>query len=191
MSENSERLDLQLTSANLDSELNESTSSKSNQGDTTDNTNLDSSHPVMNTRSIAATPALVTTNTSRTSVSTNAGLSTGRAFSRPLTSIMERQRSPDVLLKKWIKNQKITAKNPEESIPLSVSEYFLDENFWPNIQDNQIRLLHVGDTDDLNRIFGLENTTDVNKEQIRERQSRETEPKLLANVKRRPATSVG
>lgn len=54
-----------------------------------------------------------------------------------------------------------------------------------------MRLLHVGDTDDLNRIFGLENTTDVNKEQIRERQNRDIEPKHIANVKRRPATSIG
>lgn len=129
MSDNSERLDLQLNSANLDSELNESSSSKSNQGDTTDTVNLDSSHPATNLRSVAATPALVTASTSRTSVSTNAGLSTARAFSRRLTSIMERQRSPDVLLKKWIKNQKITAKNPEETVPLSVRHYFPDEKF--------------------------------------------------------------
>ena len=134
MSETSERLDLQLTSANLDSELNESSSSKSNQDDTTDNTNLDSSHPATNTRSVAATPALVTTNSSRTSVSTNAGLPTGRALERRLTSIMERQRSPDVLLKKWIKNQKITAKNPEESVPLSVSEYFHEDKLRENLR---------------------------------------------------------
>lgn len=49
----------------------------------------------------------------------------------------------------------------------------------------------MGDTDDLNRIFGLENATDTNKEQIRERQNREMEQKPVANVKRRPATSVG
>ena len=49
----------------------------------------------------------------------------------------------------------------------------------------------MGDNDDLKRIFGLENTTDVNKEQIRERQTRETERKPMTNVKRRPTTSVG
>lgn len=133
MSETSERLDLQLTSVNLDSELNESSSSKSNHGDATESINLDSSHPATNTRSVAATPALVTTNTSRTSVSTNAGLSTGRAFPRRLTSIMERQRSPDALLKKWIKNQKITAKNPEESVPLSVSDYSFEKTLRFNL----------------------------------------------------------
>jgi hypothetical protein len=49
----------------------------------------------------------------------------------------------------------------------------------------------VGDNDDLKRIFGLENTTDNNKEQIRERQNRDIERKLVTNIKRRPATSVG
>lgn len=59
------------------------------------------------------------------------------------------------------------------------------------MQETQIRLLHVGDNDDLNRIFGLENATEVNKEQIRERQNREIERKVVKNVKRRPTTSVG
>jgi hypothetical protein len=49
----------------------------------------------------------------------------------------------------------------------------------------------VGDNDDLKRIFGLENATDNNKEQVKERQTRELERKLVTNVKRRPMTSVG
>ncbi len=49
----------------------------------------------------------------------------------------------------------------------------------------------MGDNDDLQRIFGLENATDINREQIRERQTRNVEQKLVANVKRRPTTSVG
>ena len=48
----------------------------------------------------------------------------------------------------------------------------------------------MGDNDDLTRIFGLENTTDLNRDQIRDRQKREIERKLVTNVKRRPATSV-
>jgi hypothetical protein len=49
----------------------------------------------------------------------------------------------------------------------------------------------VGDNDDLKRIFGLENATDVNKEQVRERQTRDIERKLVTNIKRRPTTSIG
>jgi hypothetical protein len=49
----------------------------------------------------------------------------------------------------------------------------------------------VGDTSDLNRIFGLENATSTNKEQVRVRETREIERKLVTNVKQRPATSVG
>ena len=43
----------------------------------------------------------------------------------------------------------------------------------------------------MKRIFGLENVTEVNKEQVRVRESRDTHKKLVANVKRRPMTSVG
>ncbi len=49
----------------------------------------------------------------------------------------------------------------------------------------------MGDNSDLQRIFGLENATDINKQQIRQRQTREIERKLVTNVKRRPTTSVG
>jgi hypothetical protein len=99
-------------------------SSKSNHGDTTDNPNLDINHQIINIRSTAATPAILTTNTSRTSVSTNHGQSTGRGISGRLTSIMERKRSPDILLKKWIKNQKIRTINPDEPSPLTVRLIF-------------------------------------------------------------------
>lgn len=51
--------------------------------------------------------------------------------------------------------------------------------------------MHVGDNDDLMRIFGLENATDGNKEQIRKRETRDVERKLVANVKRRPTTTAG
>lgn len=122
MSDASERLDLQFNSTNIDSELNESTSSKSNQGDTTDATNPDSSHPTTNPRPATAAPALLAANTSRTSTSTNAGQSTGRGISGRLTSIMEHRRSPDMLLKKWIKNQVMKADAPGEALPLSVSQ---------------------------------------------------------------------
>jgi len=64
-------------------------------------------------------------------------------------------------------------------------------NFVNIFQEAQIRLLHVGDSEDLQKIFGLENTTDTTKEHARERQTRETDRKLVANVKRRPTTSVG
>jgi hypothetical protein len=123
-----------LIPTNIDSELNESLSSKSNQGDTTDTTNQDSSQPAANIRSAAATPAILATNTSRTSVSTNAGQSTGRAISGRLSSIMERRHSPDILLKKWIKSQKIRAHNPDEPLPLSVSEYFKENNIRRNFR---------------------------------------------------------
>jgi hypothetical protein len=49
----------------------------------------------------------------------------------------------------------------------------------------------VGDNDDLKRIFGLENTTEINREKAKERENREMERKLIANVKRRPTTSIG
>jgi hypothetical protein len=111
---------LQFNSTNIDSDFNESSSSKSNQGDTTDNTNVDSSNQATNLRSTAATPA-IQPNTSRTSLSTNMGQSTGRDLSGRLTSIMERRRSPDVLLKKWIKNQKIKVNDPDEPSSLTVS----------------------------------------------------------------------
>jgi hypothetical protein len=124
LSDASERLDLQqLNSTNIDSDFNESSSSKSNQADTTaDNTNLDNSHQTTNVRSGVVTPGgMVTTNTSRTSMSTNVGQSTVRGISGRLTSIMEQRNSPEILLKKWIKNQKIRPPNPDEPLPLSVS----------------------------------------------------------------------
>ncbi len=49
----------------------------------------------------------------------------------------------------------------------------------------------MGDNDDLKRIFGLENTTEINREKAKERENREMERKLIANVKRRPTTSIG
>jgi hypothetical protein len=124
LSDASERLDLQFNSANIDSDLNESISSKSNQGDTTDNTNTDHSHQTTNIRSTAINPAMLPANTSRTSMSSNLGQSTGRALSGRLTSIMQRRRSPDMLLKKWIKDQKIKPSHPNEPLPLSVSSFF-------------------------------------------------------------------
>lgn len=51
--------------------------------------------------------------------------------------------------------------------------------------------MHAGDKGDLDRIFGLENATSTNKEEVRIRQTREIERNLVANVKRRPATSDG
>ncbi|CAF2706077.1 unnamed protein product [Rotaria sp. Silwood2] len=177
LSDASERLDLQLNSTNIDSDLNESSSSRSNQGDSTDNINLDSSHQTTNVRcSTGVIPALFITNTSRTSTSTNFAQSTGRATLGRLASIVERRRSPDALLKRWVKSQKIEVKNSEEPLPLN---------------EAQIRLLRVGDNDDLKRIFGLENTTDVNKEQEKVRRTRETDHKLVTNVKRRSTTSAG
>ncbi|CAF1205654.1 unnamed protein product [Rotaria sordida] len=177
LSDASERLDLQLNSTNIDSDLNESSSSsRSKQGDSTEHINLDSSHQTTNIRSLGVTPAILITNTSRTSTSTNFGQSTGRATIGRLTSIMERRRSPDALLKRWVKNQKMIVKDSDEPLPLN---------------EAQIRLLRVGDNDDLKRIFGLENATDVNKEQVKVRRTREIEQKLVANIKRRSATSVG
>ncbi|CAF1271412.1 unnamed protein product [Rotaria sp. Silwood1] len=176
LSDASERLDLQLNSTNIDSDLNESSSSRSNQGDSTDNMNLDSSHQITNVRSTGVTPAIFITNTSRTSTSTNFAQSTGRATLGHLSSIIERRRSPDVLLKRWMRNQKIVVKNSEEPLPLN---------------EAQLRLLRVGDNDDLKHIFGLENTTDVNKEQVQVRRTREIDHKLVTNIKRRSTTSVG
>lgn len=48
----------------------------------------------------------------------------------------------------------------------------------------------MGDNDDLKRMFGLENATDVNKEHAKQRRTREIEHKLVTNIKRRPMTSV-
>lgn len=119
--ESSERLDLQLNTMNIDSDLNESESSKSNQGDTIDNTNADSSVPTTNVRSSAATPAILMTVTSRTSTSTNIGQASSRAVLHHLASIVERRRSPDLLLKRWKKGQKLIGKKLDEAFPLSVS----------------------------------------------------------------------
>lgn len=44
-----------------------------------------------------------------------------RAMLGHLTSISERKRSPDILLKRWLKNQKLIAKKSDENAPLSVS----------------------------------------------------------------------
>lgn len=49
----------------------------------------------------------------------------------------------------------------------------------------------MGDPNDLNRIFGLENATSTNKDTVRERQTREIERKLVTNIKRRATTSDG
>ncbi|CAF3079300.1 unnamed protein product [Rotaria socialis] len=176
LSDTSERLDIPLNSANMDSDFNESSSSRSNPGDAVDSANFESSHQTINIRSTAATPAIFLTNTSRTSTSTNFGQSTGRGMRGRLTSIHERKRSPDILLKRWLKNQKLIVKKSEEALPLTAA---------------QIRLLRVGDNDDLKKIFGLENATDINKEQVKVHRTRETEQKLVANVKRRPTTCVG
>ncbi len=110
-----------MNSTNIDSDLNESISSKSNPGEITENTNLDISHQTTNTRSTPATPAVLNTNTSRTSISTNVGQSSTQPMSGRLSLIIEQRRSPDLLLKKWIKNQKIITIKPDESSSLTVS----------------------------------------------------------------------
>jgi hypothetical protein len=121
LSDASERLDLHFNSANIDSDLNESSSSKSNQGDPTENINLDSSHQTVNIRPTAATTAIPTTNRSRSSATSNPGQLSGRGVSGRMTSIMERRRSPDMLLKRWIKNQNKSAIKSDGPVPLSVS----------------------------------------------------------------------
>ena len=74
------------------------------------------------TRSIAATLAVNTANTSRAaSVSTQQGQLSGRALTGRLTAIMERRRSPDALLKKWMKSRQIKLDDSNEPIPLKVS----------------------------------------------------------------------
>ncbi len=68
-----------------------------------------------------------TTNTSRTSLSSNFSQPIGHRVSARLTAIMERQqrrRSPDVLLKKWIERQTIT-KNNSDQPPLAVRLYLI------------------------------------------------------------------
>lgn len=121
-SDASERFDLHLSSINnTETDPNESMSSKENQGDATDLSNLDSGHAMTNTRSTTLTPAVPTTNTSRTSVTTYPGQTSGRGLSGRLSSIMERRRSPDGLLKKWIKSQKLTTEDSDEPLPLTVS----------------------------------------------------------------------
>ena len=118
-----ERFDLTLSSTMTnDPDLNDSISSKSNPGDSIDVSNLDTSHPTATVRSTVATPAVLTNNnTSGTSTTSYPGQSTARALSGRLTSIMERRSSPDALLKKWIKAQKLTTNNPEEPLPLTVN----------------------------------------------------------------------
>jgi len=129
ISDVSERFDLQLNSTNIESDLNESSSSKSNQGDTTETTNFDSSQLTTNVRSVTATPAVLS-NTSRTSMSSHAGQSTMRGKSGRLTSIMEQRRCPDILLRKWLKNQKIKMSDPDETLPLSVKMWKLNLYYW-------------------------------------------------------------
>ena len=120
LSDRSEQLDLQLNSMNMDSDVNESMSSRSNQGETTENTNLDTNHQITSLRSTSATPAILAANTSRTSISTNIGPSAGPAISGRLTSIMERRRSPDILLKQWMKNKKLLSQKSNDPLPLTV-----------------------------------------------------------------------
>ena len=60
-----------------------------------------------------------------------------------------------------------------------------------SLQEAQVRLLRVGDNEDLKRIFGLENITEGNKEHVRVHESRDTAKKVVPNIKRRPMTSVG
>jgi len=117
-----ERLDLTINSINIDSDLNESISSKSIQEDTTDNTSLDTYQQPINPPFTTAISIDPTTNTSRTSLSSNFSQQIGHRVSARLKSIMERQqrrRSPDVLLKKWIERQRITTNNSDQ--PLTVS----------------------------------------------------------------------
>ena len=54
-----------------------------------------------------------------------------------------------------------------------------------------MRLLRVGDNEDLKRIFGLENAADTNKGQLRRRHTRDRERRLVTAIRARPATSIG
>ena len=117
-------MDLQLSTAtnNETTDLSESVSSKSNAGDETETANAENTHGTTTVRSSIVTPAVQTTNnTSRMSVSSFQSQLTGRPPSVPPAILAERRRSPDGLLKKWIKNQKITIKDSTEPIPLTVS----------------------------------------------------------------------
>lgn len=120
-------MDLQLSSTinNETTDLSESVSSKSNTGDETETTNAENTQATTTVRSSIGTAAVQTTNnTSRMSVSSFQSQLTGRRPSAPPTVIAERRRSPDGLLKKWIKTQKITVKDSTEPIPLTVSFRF-------------------------------------------------------------------
>ncbi|CAF1056004.1 unnamed protein product [Adineta steineri] len=168
-SDTSERVVLPIHSIHSERDLNESISSKSNLEDTTETTNLDSIRPLTRANSI-----IPTSNTSRTSISSTMSREVDHRISVGLASILERQRSPDVLLKKWIKRHALT-NNPNEPLPIT---------------ERDKRLLRVGDKDDLNRIFGLENSTNTIKEQVRARQTLEAERKPVVNVKRRASASA-
>ncbi|CAF0814971.1 unnamed protein product [Didymodactylos carnosus] len=91
-----------------------------------------------------------------------------------LSSKIDRHRSPQMLMKKWLQKQNIWDDDQQEC-PL---------------KERDIRYLHVGDVPDLNRIFGIENISE-NKEQQTHRESRQPDRKLVTNVKRRPKTSTG
>ena len=116
-------MDLQLSSSvNNETDLNESVSSKSNPGDETETSNVDSTQATATVRSSLATPAVLTANnTSRMSVSSFQSQGTGRGPAGRLSAIAEQRRSPNVLLKKWAKNQKLTIKDSDEPITLTVS----------------------------------------------------------------------
>lgn len=121
LNDSADRLDLLITSINTERDLNESISSKSIQEDTTDNTNLVSSQRTTNVPLTGPTSVILTSNTSRTSLSSDVSQVLGHSISGRLSSILEQRRRPDMLLKRWNKRQTITAKNPKEPLPLPVS----------------------------------------------------------------------
>lgn len=123
ISDGSERMDQHIGSTtNNENDLNESVSSRSNPGDTAESLVSDGIHLAGNIPSLVGSSNLHTTNSSRTSVSTQVGHSSSRPFTSRLTPITERRRSPDALMKKWMRSQKLTSGDSNEPIPLSVSK---------------------------------------------------------------------
>ncbi|CAF1152814.1 unnamed protein product [Adineta ricciae] len=171
---------LPINSTSYDRDLNESASSRSHHEDTIQTVNLDSTQPTVYIPRSSAASISLTGNTSRASFSSDVSQPPGGGAIVRIPSILEQRRQPNALLKKWVQSQKITIKTSKNALPIPLP-----------LADKEIRLLRVGDASDLNHIFGLENATSTSREQVRARQNRAIEQKLVVNLRRRSASNIG
>ncbi|UJR37773.1 hypothetical protein I4U23_030465 [Adineta vaga] len=176
-SDSAERYLFPIDSFQHERDLNESISSTSHQEDTIHSDNIDSSFPTPHMLMSSATSVILASNTSRTSLSSNMTQPLIEHTSTNIPSIEDReQRQSDMLIKRLNRRRIITIEGLRQPFPLP---------------EKEIRLLRVGDSSDLNRIFSIENATSTNREQVRARQTREIKRKLVSNERRRSTTNMG